>query len=305
MSTWPALTPRRTTVTTEDAVALHVEHHGAEDATGTLVLAHGYELDGRLWARQVDAVLAARPDLRVVTYDHRGHGRSGRAPEGTATLPQLGRDLRSVVDSLPEGPVTVVGHSMGGMTVMAFAEQFPSYLGGRVTGAGLLGTSSGRLAEVDYGLGPRFAAATQHVVPRFNALAARRELTGRARLPQPGMRWLLFGAKPDRSDVLRTLTSLAECPAATCEAFYWAFPEHDRLAALAHLSAVPVLVACGDRDRLTPLGHSKAIADALPHADFVVYPGCGHMLMLERADDLNRRLLGLVATTLPALAPAA
>src|SRR5690349_19405185 len=153
MSAWPALAPRRTTVTTDDGVALHVEHHGPEDATGTLLLAHGYELDGRLWARQVAAVLAERPDLRVVTYDHRGHGRSGRAPRGTATLPQLGRDLRAVVDSLPEGPVTVVGHSMGGMTVMAFAELFPSYLGGRVTGAGLLGTSSGSLADVTFGLG--------------------------------------------------------------------------------------------------------------------------------------------------------
>ena len=304
MAAWPALSPRRSTVTTEDGVALHVEQHGPDDAAGTLLLAHGYELDGRLWARQVAAVLAARPDLRVITYDHRGHGRSGRAPAGTATLPQLGRDLKAVVDSLPEGPVTVVGHSMGGMTVMAFAEQFPSYLGERVTGAGLLGTSSGGLADVDFGFGPRFAAAAQHVVPRFNALSARREETGRRRPPQPGMRWLLFGTKPDRGDVLRTLTSLAECPAVTCEAFYWAFPEHDRAAALAHLSAVPVLVACGDRDRLTPLGHSRTIAAELPHADFVVYPGCGHMLMLERADDLNRRLLALVEATLPALVPA-
>jgi pimeloyl-ACP methyl ester carboxylesterase len=188
---------------------------------------------------------------------------------------------------------------MGGMTAMAFAEQFPSYLGERVRGVGLLGTSSGGLADVTFGLGPRFAAASQHVVPRFNAIAARREATGRRRLPQPGMRWLLFGSRPDRGDVLRTLTSLAECPAETCEAFYWAFPEHDRTAALRHLAGVPVLVACGDRDRLTPLDHSRAIADALPHAEFVVYPGCGHMLMLERADDLSRRLLGLLAATAP------
>jgi pimeloyl-ACP methyl ester carboxylesterase len=286
-------------VTTEDGLALHVEHHGPHDATASLVLAHGYELDARLWARQVAAVLAARPDVRVVTYDHRGHGRSALAPRGSATLPQLGRDLKAVVDSLPEGPVTVVGHSMGGMTVMAFAEQFPSYVGDRVAGVGLLGTSSGSLADVDFGLGPRMAAAAQQVVPRFNALSARREEAGRRRPPQPGMRWLLFGAKPQRGDVLRTLTSLAECPAATCEAFYWAFPEHDRTQALRHLAGVPVLVACGDRDRLTPIGHSRTIAGALPHADFVVYPGCGHMLMLERADDLNRRLLSLLSATAP------
>jgi pimeloyl-ACP methyl ester carboxylesterase len=304
MSAWPALAPRRTTVTTDDGVALHVEHHGPEDAAATLLLAHGYELDGRLWARQVAAVLAARPDLRVVTYDHRGHGRSARAPRGSASLPRLGQDLKAVVDSLPDGPVTVAGHSMGGMTLMAFAEQFPSYIGDRVTGAGLLGTSSGRLADVTFGLGP-FAQVAQQVVPRFNAVSARREALGRRRPPQPGLRWLLFGARPDRGDVLRTLTSLAECPAETCEAFYWAFPEHDRTAALRHLSGVPVLVACGDRDRLTPLSHSRTIAAALPHAEFVVYPGSGHMLMLERSDDLNRRLLALLAASLPALASAA
>lgn len=296
---WPTLAPRRTTVTTEGGVDLHVEVHGDEDASATVLLAHGYELDGRLWARQVAAVLDARPDLRVVTYDHRGHGLSGLAPRGTATLVQLGRDLRSVVDSLPPGPVTVVGHSMGGMALMAFAEQFPSYVGDRVAAVGLVATSSGGLADVTFGLGPRAAAVAQRVVPRFNAFSLRREERGRAKPSQPGMRWLLFGTRPDRADVLRTLTSLADCPAVTCEAFYWAFPEHDRTASLRHLAGVPVLIACGDRDRLTPLAHSRAIAAALPHAEFVVYPGSGHMVMLERADDLSRRLLDLVATALP------
>jgi pimeloyl-ACP methyl ester carboxylesterase len=302
MSPWPALAPRRTTVTTEDGTALHAEVHGAEDATGTIVLAHGYELDCRLWARQVAAILEARPDLRVVTYDHRGHGSSGPAPHGTATLARLGRDLRSVLDSLPAGPVAVVGHSMGGMSVMAFAEQFPSYVGDRVVAVGLVGTSSGGLSEVTFGVSPRFAAVAAQVVPRFNAFSVRREQRGRAKPNQPGMRWLLFGTAPDRVDVLRALTSLADCPAATCEAFYWTLKEHDRTATLGRLSGVPVLIACGDRDRLTPLEHSRIIADALPHAQLVVYPGCGHMVMLERADDLSRRLLDLVATALPTAA---
>jgi pimeloyl-ACP methyl ester carboxylesterase len=288
-------------VTTEDGVALHVEHHGPEDAAASLLLVHGYELDGRLWARQVAAVLDARPDLRVVTYDHRGHGSSGALPPGTANLPQLARDLKAVLDSLPAGPVTVVGHSMGGMTVMAFAEHFPSYVGDRVTGVGLLGTSSGELADLTYGLGERLGRVAHQVVPRFNAVSARREALGRRRPPQPGMRWLLFGARPDRGDVLRTLVSLNDCPAATCEAFYWAFPEHNRTDLLRHLTGVPVLVASGDRDRLIPLAHSRTIAAALPHAELVVYPGCGHMLMLERADDLNRRLLGLLEVSVPAL----
>jgi pimeloyl-ACP methyl ester carboxylesterase len=116
------------------------------------------------------------------------------------------------------------------------------------------------------------------------------------------MRWLLFGEDPRRDDVRRTVEALQDCPPQTCEAFYWAFPEHDAVAALEHLAAVPVLVACGDRDRLTPLSHSKAIAAALPHAEVVVYPGCGHMLMLERARDVSSRLVELSRAALPTAA---
>jgi pimeloyl-ACP methyl ester carboxylesterase len=296
-ASWPALDPRPSTVTTEDGVVLHVEHHGAVHATASVVLAHGYELDRRLWARQVDALLGARPELRVVTYDHRGHGRSGAAARETASISQLGRDLRAVVDSLPPGPVVLAGHSMGGMTILALAEQHPELVGARVVGAALLGSSANGSAELP-GLPPRARKIALRVVPWFNALASVRAARGLDKPPSPGMRWLLFGTAPHRSDVLRTKLVLDECSAATCEAFYFAFQDHDRLAALQHLLGVPVLIAVGDRDRLAPPALSHAMAAELPHAQLVVYPGCGHMLQLERADDVSRRLLELVTTSL-------
>ncbi len=301
---WPALSPRVRTVTTADGVALHVEEHGPRDASGTVVLLHGYQLSRRLWARQVHALREQRPDLRVLTYDHRGHGRSGPTPPEGASLRQLGDDLRVLLDeAVPTGPVVLVGHSMGGMTIMSFAEQHPHEIGSRVSGVALLSTSSGGLADNDFGLHPRLAGIAHLAVPRLQAWVHRRVEKGRRQPPSPGTRWLLFGSDAHRVDVLRTQRVLDGTPAATSVHFYSTFSDHDRLHALEHLAEVPVLIACGDRDRITPLTHSHALAKALPHAALVVYPGCGHMVMLERAEDVDRRLLALVGTAIPVAQP--
>ena len=82
-------------VRTEDGVDLHVEVVGPDDPEATVVLAHGYQLEQGLWERQVEALRTAHPAVRVVTYDHRGHGRSGRTERHAATLPQLAHDLRA------------------------------------------------------------------------------------------------------------------------------------------------------------------------------------------------------------------
>jgi pimeloyl-ACP methyl ester carboxylesterase len=289
------------TVEAQDGVPLHVEVHGPHDARASVVLLHGYELSQRLWARQVHALRTHRPDLRVVTYDHRGHGRSGATSAHRATLAQLGSDLHRVLERAAPGPVVLAGHSMGGMTIMSFLEQHPHAVQ-RVAGVGLLGTSAGALAENTFGVHPRVAAVAHRAVPRLQTWVHRRVEKGRAKPPQPGTRWLLFGADAHRADVRRTQRVLDETPAATAAHFYATFRDHDRAHALARLAEVPVLIAVGDRDRLTPPAHSHAMARALPHADLVVYPGSGHMLQLERADDVSRRLVGLVASALPTAA---
>jgi pimeloyl-ACP methyl ester carboxylesterase len=296
---WPALAGRPTTVETEDGVRLHAEVHGPDDPSGTVVLLHGYQLSQRLWARQVDALRTRRPDVRVVCYDHRGHGRSTRGTAERATLGQLGRDLRTVLDAVTDGPVVLAGHSMGGMTVMAFAEQFPHLVRDRVAGVGLFATSSGGLADNTFGLHPAAARVAHVAVPRLNGWVRRRVERGGTKPPTPGTRWLLFGTQPNRLDVLRTQAVLDATHPATADDFYGTFSEHARTHALAALADVPVVVAAGDRDRLTPLAHSHVIAGALPHAELVVYPGSGHMVQLERAHDVSRRLVDLVATALP------
>ena len=107
----------------------------AEPSEPTLVFVHGYALNLDCWHFQREYFRGKR---RMVFYDQRSHGRSGRSDNDHATIDQLGRRSRRVLDELaPDGPVVLVGHSMGGMSIMALAEQHPEMFGDRVAGVAL------------------------------------------------------------------------------------------------------------------------------------------------------------------------
>jgi len=103
------------------------------------------------WYYQRKALRGGR--YRVVTWDQRGHGRSGTGPPASATIDQLGSDLSAVIDTVaPDGPLVLIGHSMGGMTVMALADRRPELFRERVLGVGLVSTSAGGLGRLDLGV---------------------------------------------------------------------------------------------------------------------------------------------------------
>jgi pimeloyl-ACP methyl ester carboxylesterase len=113
------------TVVADDGVPLHVEvdEYQPDESDGrrrtgppplTVVFCHGYALNLDCWHFQRAGY---RGLVRTVYYDQRSHGRSGRSSLGHATIDQLGRDLKRILDEVvPDGPVVLVGHSMGGMT---------------------------------------------------------------------------------------------------------------------------------------------------------------------------------------------
>jgi pimeloyl-ACP methyl ester carboxylesterase len=291
----PPLPAGRTrTVPAEDGTELSVTEHGASEPTATFVLAHGYVQSSALWAGQVRDLVDARPDLKVVTYDHRGHGASGRATRETATLEQLGRDMLHVLDAVaPTGPVLLAGHSMGGMTIMSLAEQAPELFGGRVVGVGFVATSSGRLSEVTWGMPAPVAAVARKLLPVMNEKALRDEQKGKPRKMSAAETRLIFEKGADPAHVQQALDVQRACRAETVAYFLATFSEHDRLEALSALAEVPSVVIVGDKDRLCPLEHSQALAGALPAGELVVYPGVGHMVQLERRAEVSRQLLGL------------
>jgi pimeloyl-ACP methyl ester carboxylesterase len=278
-----------------DGTALSVLEHGASDAMVTVVLIHGWTLSSRTW----DDVARSLPKstgfpVRTVRYDLRGHGESDPAPEGTATIEQCADDLRELINELvPEGPVVVSGHSMGGMTIMALAERHPSLFRQRVSGVALVSTSCGDLANPSYGL-PRAVASVvnrgERLVWSRLALTRRGVVSARSHLLRPGLRWLLFGERPRRADVSATASCVAACHPATMASFRASLEQHDRASVLSRLRSVPTVVMSGLADRLTPHRHAMRIVAKLPEARLISYAGAGHMLPLERRDEVTAHL---------------
>lgn len=288
-------------VVTEDGVELSVVEHGAqESATATVLLAHGYVQSSTLWNGQVRDLVDARPDLRVVSYDHRGHGRSGRTSREAATIEQLARDMHAVIDVVaPDGPVVVAGHSMGGMTIMALAEEHPELFGERIAGVAFVASSSGQMDDVTHGMPVPLARAVKRSLPRLMELAVRAEARGRPRPVGAFDSRLVFPRGTDPALVRSVLDVHRETPAETVAAFLPTFSTHDRLQVLEALGHVPSVVIGGEKDLTCPIEHSLAIAEALPQSELTVFPGVGHMVHLERRAEVSRTLLMLVERAVP------
>ncbi|WP_189214817.1 MULTISPECIES: alpha/beta fold hydrolase [Streptomyces] len=270
----------------------------------TVVFSHGYCLNQDSWHFQRAAL---RGVVRTVHWDQRSHGRSGRGAaqleDGTpVSIDQLGRDLKAVIDeAAPRGPIVLVGHSMGGMTVMALAAQFPELVRERVVGVALVGTSSGRLGEVNFGLPVAGVNAVRRVLPGvLKALGQRAELVERGRRATADLfagiiKRYSFATRDVDPSVARFAERMIEgTPIDVVAEFYPAFNDHDKTEALAHFAGLPVLVLAGVDDLVTPSGHSEAIADLLPDAELVLIPDAGHLVMLEHPEAVIDRLADLL-----------
>lgn len=287
-------------VTTEDGVALHVEEVGPAAAPLTVVFVHGWVCTSQAWVLQRRSL--ASPDVRLVFYDQRGHGRSGRPRPEKTDLEVLGRDLGRVLQAAaPAGPAMLVGHSMGGMVVMALVDQRPELFDGTgpVVAVALLSTSSGRLASVSLGLPAGLAHVTRRLLPRSYSVLARYGDRIESRRPRGDFTWMLskylaFGGSVDPALVELMEEMIAQAPLATSAGFGAALLGHDKLAALPRLAAIPTSIVVGGADVLTPVDHSRAIAQALPSADFAVVEGAGHMIMLEAPERTDEQLRALM-----------
>ena len=261
---------RRHVVQSEDGVTLAVREYGPVDAPVTAVFVHGHCLHTHSWARLRSRLTREwGAAVRMVFYDHRGHGESGSAPAHTYTIDQLGRDLDAVIrEVVPTGPIVLIGHSMGGMTALAYARQNPEAVGTRVVGVGLLSTAAGDITRS--GLG-RFL---RH--PLVSAFQF-----GVERLPRLSQRLL--------SLVLDNPTSVV-----TMYGFLRSLVGFDESRSLAGLAAIPSLVLGGSSDMVTPFEHSVAIAANLPSAELVRLGGAGHSVILDQACEVAHALVRLV-----------
>jgi pimeloyl-ACP methyl ester carboxylesterase len=235
----------------------------------------------------------------MVFYDQRGHGLSGMSSRKNSTIDQLSRDLDTVISATaPTGPVVVIGHSMGGMTVMGYAARHPETVRERVLGAGLVSTAMAELSEA--GLG---AVLDNKSVARLAGLAGRSPgvfTNGRRALGALISPFIYGGSFGDPAAMSPTVARFVDkligsTDVLTIANFFETLTQHDESAAVPVLRDVRTTVLCGDRDLLTPLDRSVDIVEELPDAEFVVVPGAGHMVMLEEPAHVSEVLGDLVA----------
>lgn len=289
-----------TTVRTEDGVTLHVDlDEPATPLPGapTVVLVHGFSISRRGWVLQRRALREA--GYRVVTYDHRGHGRSGVGDPEHARVSQLGRDLRRVLDEVvPEGPIVLVGHSMGGMAMMSLGETSPDLIGERVVAAVFVATSAGGEGKlISLGYGALVGRLITTYGPGALTRLSRQERFVRSfrRLGRDIEDYVVyhysFSSRVSQT-LLRFTGDLAfETSFASMAGFISTFHEHDLRDSLQVWGKVPTLVLTAQNDRLTPADHGELVASSIPGSEHVLVENAGHMVMLEHADLVNRELL--------------
>lgn len=282
-------------INSADGTRLHVEVFNEGGSGPLVVLAHGWTEQLAIWGPVIDHLSAA--GLSSVAYDLRGHGQSGLAVGEDYSLSRFGEDLEAVLGAVvPAGrEAVVVGHSMGGMAIAAWARDHR--VAERVRAAALINTGLVDLLTGHLLFG--------EVAARFNSRLAGRLFMG-VSAPLPAfsspvahsvIRHAAFGPSADLAQIAFYERMLLATPPKVRGACGDAMADMDLLDAAARLE-VPTLVVAGDRDRLTPPAHARRIAERLPQAaGLLELEETGHMSLLERPRELADALLKLTGAS--------
>jgi pimeloyl-ACP methyl ester carboxylesterase len=274
-----------TIVVTRDGTVLSVRDTGPRNAPHTVVLMHGLCLNKESWDIQAHALVTQwGSSVRVISYDHRGHGKSAQSEIGTYRTQTLARDLADVLDRLGvTGKVTLAGHSMGGMTALEYlslpADQRPVEPGSLV----LVATAAGRLSERGLGilLGSPAVNGLYHAVGHFPERVADAVIH---RTSSPLLRVLTgpIGYGELRRTAYATLTaaSIDETHLRTKIGFLMGLKSYDCYPTLPLITA-RTTVFSGGKDPLTPKSHAEDMASMIPGAQHIHQPDSGHMIQHE------------------------
>lgn len=288
-------------VVTRDGVHLHVEiderDPGADGVT--IVMVHGYVLSMHCWHFQRKYF---RGRHRIVLYDQRSHGRSGRSAAKRCRLRQLARDLKQMLDetTAPDEPVVLMGHSMGGMTIQEFARRYPQLIGTKVVGAGLIATSGGEMGNhsiirgIPGELFPRIAEPLMAALNRIPTVVekSRKASSDVAYVVTRRMGYGRDDVPAEYVDFLSEMIS--ETPLDVVADYYPAFAEFDGSPGLTQLTRIETAVIGGEKDQIVPADHSRRMLELLPGAESLILPDAGHMGMIEHHEEHNRVLDHLI-----------
>lgn len=236
-------------------------------AGAPIILLHPVGLDHSFWGDLEGKIAEHRT---VISVDLRGHGRSD-STDPNRGLGAFVEDIRELLDHLAIESVGVLGLSFGGMISQEFVLRYPQR-----TSLLIIGACGGRIA------------------PEMREAVRRRgkvdEETGMASVVDTTLqRWFTpsFMGSPE---VARVRERLLADDAAGWAAGWNAISQFDALDRLGTIG-IPTLAIAGERDAGTPVAATKAVADAIPGAEFAVLQGAPHMMQIECADRFADRVL--------------
>ncbi len=277
-------------VTSADGTRLHAEIFGRADGP-TLVLAHGWTEALRYW---IYVIRELSDEFRIVAYDMRGHGESGRPPDDDYSIARFGEDVEAVLEAaVPDGQRAIIaGHSLGGMAIAAWAEDHD--VSARANAAALLFTGVGELTSSQLIAPlPHFARALQTPIARGFLGSAMPLPRASTPLSHAIIRHVAFGRTATPAQVAFYERMLNSCVPDVRAAVGLAVSDIDLYEALSRLT-VPTLVMAGADDRLTPASHAERMAAALPNLQALIeLPDTGHMGPLERPREVADALRAL------------
>ena len=247
-------------------IELYYEMYGKGEP---VVFAHGMMDDCTVWSSQVESLANSHT---VITYDHRGHGNSDK-PKGDYSIQTLANDLYSLITELHLENVTLVGHSLGGMTALMFTLDHPD----KVSKLVLVDTAAG------FSFGMRVVARV--FVPLFGIfifilpLRTYARLGGRFRFYKPSKKLVEDSEdramKVSRNGVYRCFVE-----------FTGHYDVRDEISGI----RVPTLIIVGDKDRATPVGTSHYMNSRIAGSELRIMSDCSHMTMADKPEEFNRIL---------------
>src|SRR6202048_3449213 len=241
-----------------------------DPALPTVVLLHGAGFDHTTWA--LHSRWFAHHGHGVLAPDLPGHGRSAGAP--LPTIAAMADWTAALLDAAGVSTVHLVGHSMGSLIALETAARHPA----SVSALSLIGTAATMTVGPDLLKAAETNDRSAVDMVSIWGLGFQAELGGSL---APGL-WMHSGAQ---RVLERCRPGVLFNDLAACNAYQGA------LAGAAQIT-VPTTFILGERDMMTPARAGKTLAAALPNSRTVVLSGAGHMMMVERPDELLAALQG-------------
>jgi 3-oxoadipate enol-lactonase len=256
---------------TSDGCTLDYTVRESPGAPHRIALIHSLALDRSIWDGVVAAIGGA---ASILTYDCRGHGKSGRCLNAEFTPDLFARDLAELLDHVGWPSAVIAGCSMGGNVAQAFGYLYPS----RTRGLALIDTTA------FYG---DDGAATWHeraTTARTNGLASM--------VDSQIARWFSDAFRANNPDTIAKLSDVfrgndIDCYAASCELL-----GHADLRQGAASLKMRVAIVVGEEDFATPVAASEYLHAAIPGSTLTILKG-RHLTPFERPLEIASQLLEL------------